>query len=207
MGASISASVLLMNIQGWFLLGLTGLISWSLIDWSLQGTLQRLLQHHNSKPHASLEPSTCLQCVHSISTCGVTSWWYLFIHPALNLGLDISILLPCGAQSRIPVLLHSGQLSPLSVCTSMELKTQLCSFLGIRVMVLACTDLPFGQHLFVFFTWRLLMPESSHPKHVQLKLQNFVLIPIKFHPVSFCPLVLPMENVLTLGFLSPNNLL
>ena len=38
-GASASASVLAVNIWGWFPLGLTGLI----------GTLKSLLQHHNSK--------------------------------------------------------------------------------------------------------------------------------------------------------------
>ena len=42
-GAPASASVLPMNIQGWFPLGLTGLIS-------LQSKrLSRVLQHHNSK--------------------------------------------------------------------------------------------------------------------------------------------------------------
>ena len=39
-GASTLASAVLMNIQGWFPLGLTGLISL---------TLKSLLQHHNSK--------------------------------------------------------------------------------------------------------------------------------------------------------------
>ena len=39
-GASASASVLPMNIQGWFPLGLTGLLT-------VQGTLKSLLQHHN----------------------------------------------------------------------------------------------------------------------------------------------------------------
>ena len=39
-----SASVLPMNIQGWFPLGLTGLIS-----FAVQGTLKCLLQHNNSK--------------------------------------------------------------------------------------------------------------------------------------------------------------
>ena len=38
-GASASASVLSMNIEGWFLLGLTGLIL------TVQGTLKSLLQH------------------------------------------------------------------------------------------------------------------------------------------------------------------
>ena len=41
---SSSASVLPMNIQGWFPLGLTDLIS-----FVVQGSLKSLLQHHNSK--------------------------------------------------------------------------------------------------------------------------------------------------------------
>ena len=43
-GASASASVLPRNTQGWFLLGLTGLIS-----FDLQGTLRSFLQHYSSK--------------------------------------------------------------------------------------------------------------------------------------------------------------
>ena len=43
-GASVLASVLLMNIQDWFLLGLTGLVS-----LEVQGTLKSLLQHHSKK--------------------------------------------------------------------------------------------------------------------------------------------------------------
>ena len=43
-GASVSASVLLMNIQVWFPLGLTGLIS-----LTVQGTLKSLHQHHSLK--------------------------------------------------------------------------------------------------------------------------------------------------------------
>ena len=59
-GASAPASVLPMNIQGWFPLGWTGLISLhprdsqeSSLDWldlfEVQGTLKSLLQHHSSK--------------------------------------------------------------------------------------------------------------------------------------------------------------
>ena len=44
-GVSASASVFPMNIQDWFHLGLTGLIS---LD-RVQGTLKSLLQHHSSK--------------------------------------------------------------------------------------------------------------------------------------------------------------
>ena len=43
--ASASASVFPMNIQGWFPLGLTGLIDLL----AVQGTLKSLLQHHNLK--------------------------------------------------------------------------------------------------------------------------------------------------------------
>ena len=43
-GASASASVLPVDIQGWFPLGLTGLIS-----FQVQGTLKSLLQHHSLK--------------------------------------------------------------------------------------------------------------------------------------------------------------
>ena len=51
-GASASASVLPMKNQDWFLLGLTGLISFRM-DWldllAVQGTLNSLLQYHRSK--------------------------------------------------------------------------------------------------------------------------------------------------------------
>ena len=49
-GASASASVILMNIQGWFPLGLTGLIL----------LYKSLLQHHNSK--ASILQSSAFLC-------------------------------------------------------------------------------------------------------------------------------------------------
>ena len=44
-GVSALASVLPMNNQGWFLLGLTGLISWQ----AVQGILKSLLQHWSLK--------------------------------------------------------------------------------------------------------------------------------------------------------------
>ena len=43
-GASASASVIPMNIQGWFPLGLTGLVS-----WMSKGLFKSLLQHHSLK--------------------------------------------------------------------------------------------------------------------------------------------------------------
>ena len=43
-GASVSASVLPINIQGWFPVGLNGWIS-----LQVQGSLKSLLQHHSSK--------------------------------------------------------------------------------------------------------------------------------------------------------------
>ena len=51
-GASASASVLPVNIQGWFSLSLLGLIFFRM-DWldllAVQGTLKSHLQHHSSK--------------------------------------------------------------------------------------------------------------------------------------------------------------
>ena len=52
MGASASASVLPMNIQDWFPLGITALISFRmdlLALLAVQGTLKSLLQYHSSK--------------------------------------------------------------------------------------------------------------------------------------------------------------
>ena len=50
-GASASTSALPMNIQNWFPLGLTGLISFRVqgIPLRIQGTLKNLLQHHSWK--------------------------------------------------------------------------------------------------------------------------------------------------------------
>ena len=73
-GASASASVLPMNIQGWFPLGL--------IDWfdllAVQGILNSLLQHHHSK--ASVLRRSTFFMVHPSSTrvCSKScplSWW------------------------------------------------------------------------------------------------------------------------------------
>ena len=56
-GPSALASVLPVNIQGWFPLGWTSLISFGTQTqkFGLQGTLKSLLQHHNSK-------ASILQC-------------------------------------------------------------------------------------------------------------------------------------------------
>ena len=64
-GASASASFLPMNIQDWFPLGLTGLISAS------QGTLKSLFQYHQ---HSVLWCSTffMIQCSHMYMTPGKT---------------------------------------------------------------------------------------------------------------------------------------
>ena len=63
-GASDSASVLLVNTQGWFLLGLTGLIS-----LAVQGTLKSLVQHHKHQ-FFSTQPFFMYRCIQlSICTC------------------------------------------------------------------------------------------------------------------------------------------
>ena len=62
--ASTSASVLPVNIQGWFPLGLTGLIS--LLS---KGLLKSLLQHHSLKPSV-LQHSAFLMVSHPYMTTG-----------------------------------------------------------------------------------------------------------------------------------------
>ena len=65
--ASTSASVLPMNIQSWFCLGLTGLISLLSI-----GTLQNLLQHHNLKAILWHSAFFMVQLSHPYMTTGKT---------------------------------------------------------------------------------------------------------------------------------------
>ena len=74
-----SASVLPMNIQGWFPLGLTGLIS--LLS---KGTLKSLLQHHNSKALIlQLSAFFMIQLSHLYMTTGktiaLTRWTFVII--------------------------------------------------------------------------------------------------------------------------------
>ena len=70
-GVSASASVLLMNIQDWFPLGWTGWIS--LQEGSLEGTLESLLQHCNSKASILLHSAFFIvQLSHSYMTTGKT---------------------------------------------------------------------------------------------------------------------------------------
>ena len=68
-GASASASVLPMNIQGWYPLGL----EWKLTFFRVQGTLKSLLQHHSSK--ASILKHSAffiVQLSHPYTTTGKT---------------------------------------------------------------------------------------------------------------------------------------
>ena len=94
-GASASASVLPMNIQGWFPLGLTGLIS-----FAVQGTLKSLLQHHSSKG-STLQSSAffMVQLSHSYMTTGI-------LH---------SVCISCSVVSDSVTLLTLAHQVPLSV--------------------------------------------------------------------------------------------
>ena len=73
-GGSASASVLPMNVSGWFPLGLTGFDL-----FAVQGTLKSLLQHHSSKT-SILHHSAffIVQLSHPYMTTGKTTaltWW------------------------------------------------------------------------------------------------------------------------------------
>ena len=67
-GASASSTVLPMNIQGWFSVGLTG---FDIL--AVQGTLKSLLQHHNSKiPILWCSTFFIVQISHPYMTTGKT---------------------------------------------------------------------------------------------------------------------------------------
>ena len=92
-GASVSASVLLMNIQDWFLLGLTGSVS-----LEVQGTLKSLLQHHSFKSINSLAFSFLYSpTLTSIMTTGKT-----IALTILYMLEKISIL----SSQRLPACVH-----------------------------------------------------------------------------------------------------
>ena len=86
-GASASASVLLMNIQGWFPLGLTGLIS-----LQSKGLSKSLLQHHSCKA-SILQHSAffMVQVSHLYMTTGKTI--------ALTIRTFVGFLIRCLALS------------------------------------------------------------------------------------------------------------
>ena len=78
-GDSASASVLPMNIQDWFLLRLTSLIS------SIQGTLRCLLHHHSSK--ASILWCSAFFMVHSHIHTWLYGYFILFQSGRKNIAL------------------------------------------------------------------------------------------------------------------------
>ena len=86
-GASTSASVLPINIQGWFLLGLTG---FDLL--AVQGTVKSLLQHHNSKT-SILQCSVfyMIQLSHQYMTTGNTTSMtvWTFVGKAMTLPFNM----------------------------------------------------------------------------------------------------------------------
>ena len=110
-GVSASASVLPMNSQDWFLLGLTGLIS-------AQGTLKNLLQHHSSK--ASILRCSAffiVQLSHPYMTTGKTialARW-TFVGKVMSLLLNMLSRLVIGFLPRSKHLLISWLQSPSAV--------------------------------------------------------------------------------------------
>jgi len=95
-GVSASASVLPMNIQDCFLLGLTGLVS-------LQGILKSLLQHHSSKA-SIFQHSTffIVQFSHTYMTTGKTS----ALTRWTSVGKVMSLF--CNMLSRLVIIFFQG---------------------------------------------------------------------------------------------------
>ena len=112
--ASASASVLPVNIQNWFHLGLTGLIDLLVA----QGTLKSLLQHHSSKA-SILQRSAFLtvQLSHTYMTTGktiaLTRW--TFVGKVMSLLLNMQSRLVITFLPRSKRLLISWLQSPSAV--------------------------------------------------------------------------------------------
>ena len=130
-GASASASVLPMNIQGWFPLGLTDLLA-------VQGTRKNLLQHHSSKA-SILEHSAffIVQLWHPHMTTGkaiaLTIWT---ISQYIMLGLCIKKL-----TDLVPTLqnLHGGDGSGMCIQSTLtKLIIQLKSYWVLQSTCTCC---------------------------------------------------------------------
>ena len=113
MGVSASASVLPMNIQDWFPLGLTEL---DLL--AVQGTLKSLLQHHNSKASVLRHSAFFIvQLSHPYMTVGrtIALTRQTFVGKVMSLLFNMLSSLIIAFLPRSKCLLISWQQSPSSV--------------------------------------------------------------------------------------------
>ena len=116
-GASASASVLPMNIQDWFPLGLFSFR----IDWfdllGVQGTLKSLLHHHSSKASILWYSSFMVQLSHPCMTTGkiiaLTIW--TFVGKVMSMLLNMLPRLIITYLPRSKRLLISWLQSPSAV--------------------------------------------------------------------------------------------
>ena len=110
-GASASASVLPMNIHGWFPLGLTGCLL------AVQRTLKSLLQHHSSKA-SILQHSAffMVQLSHPYMTTGktiaLTRWTFVSKSPYSN-WLYSNEELECSLYNHSTQLSNARNLTPM----------------------------------------------------------------------------------------------
>ena len=115
-GVSASASVLPMNSQDWFPLGMTGLIS------LVQGTLQSLLQHHSSETSILLHSAFFIvQLTYPYMTTGKTiaSTRWTFVGKVMSL---LSNML-----SRLVI-----NFLPRSKCLNFMTEVTICSDFGAQ---------------------------------------------------------------------------
>ena len=109
---SASASVLPMNIQGWFPLGRTGWIS------SVQGTLKSLHQHHSSKASILRHSAFFMvQLSHPYMTTGKTIAWteWTFVSKVMSLLFNMLSRLVIAFLPKSKRLLISWLQSPSAV--------------------------------------------------------------------------------------------
>ena len=130
-GASASASIFPMNIQGWLSLGLTGLISLQSKELSrLEGTLKSLHQHLNLK--ASILQCSAffvVQLSHPYMTTGktiaLTIWTFLGKVMSLLFNMSSLFVIALLPRSKL-VLINSWVLFSLLPDSSRDIWARLC---------------------------------------------------------------------------------
>ena len=184
-GASTSASVLPMNIQGWFPLGWTGLIP------AAQGTLKSLLKHHSSKATIFLvlsllygPPLTSVHDGRNINNLRYADdttlmakskeelktgaiWWFLMVLDTVQPFICFSVSWPFLWFKHLPNLKQS-QYSPRNVSLALQLSRDFLwffffSFVHRPLVYWEGLGLlgHFYKHLFlkvsVFYLWQFLL--------------------------------------------------
>ena len=148
-GDSVSASVLPMNIQDWFLLRLTGLIS-----LAVQGILKSLIQHHSSKASILQHSAFFIvqfshPCMTTGETTALTRW--IFVGKGMSLLFNRLSRFAIAFLSKSKCLLISWLQSPSAVI----LEPPKIKFLTVSIVSPSICHEMMGPDAMIFAFWLL----------------------------------------------------